>query len=81
MNSYGTYKPSSQTTDDGEPIVYPGVTPPISLAHPSSKEIEASSSLLKTLQDLGQFEPEEDAQKRYIHLALPTYLERSFLVN
>lgn len=41
-----------------------GVTPPISTAPPTKRELELTEDLLKTLHEYGLFESEQEAQKR-----------------
>ncbi|EGF82778.1 hypothetical protein BATDEDRAFT_9489 [Batrachochytrium dendrobatidis JAM81] len=45
-----------------------GVTPPISENPPTEKEIACTEQLVQTLRDYGQYESEEEAQKREIVL-------------
>lgn len=42
-----------------------GMTPPISTAQPTVKEIQATERLVTTLKELGLFESEEESRKRY----------------
>jgi poly(A) polymerase Pap1 len=50
-----------------------GVTPPISTNFPVDAEIEATKSLVETLKTMGQYESEEEAQKRYFRLIYRLY--------
>ncbi|KAI9011184.1 polymerase [Gaertneriomyces semiglobifer] len=46
-----------------------GVTPPISTAEPTSREVDATQDLVTTLKDLGLFESDQEARKREVVLA------------
>ncbi|KAI9263349.1 Poly(A) polymerase central domain-containing protein [Phascolomyces articulosus] len=56
-----------------------GVTAPISVAVSSAHEIELDADLLNTLQDLGLFENEHDAQKRVIVLEKLNQIVKEFV--
>ncbi|KND02181.1 polynucleotide adenylyltransferase PAP1 [Spizellomyces punctatus DAOM BR117] len=50
------------------PQKYLGMTPPISTAEPTQKEIQATEQLVTTLKELGLFESEEESRKRELVL-------------
>ncbi|KAI8826949.1 Poly(A) polymerase central domain-containing protein [Fimicolochytrium jonesii] len=56
-----------------------GVTPPISSAEPTFKEIEVTDGLVQTLKDLGLFESDEEARKRELVLGKLNLIFKEFV--
>jgi poly(A) polymerase len=47
-----------------------GVTPPIALSYPTTREAEVTDSLLEELKEQGTFESEEESRRRYVILVI-----------
>ncbi|KAI8081825.1 Poly(A) polymerase central domain-containing protein [Gilbertella persicaria] len=62
-----------------EPIRQYGVTPPISTALPTERELELTEDLLQTLKDFGLFESEQEAQKRVVVLGKLDKMVKEFV--
>ncbi|KAG2201059.1 hypothetical protein INT47_010811 [Mucor saturninus] len=56
-----------------------GVTPPISSAPPTEKELKLTESLVQTLKDFGLFESEQEAQKRVVVLGKLDKMVKDFV--
>ncbi|OAD79987.1 hypothetical protein PHYBLDRAFT_185012 [Phycomyces blakesleeanus NRRL 1555(-)] len=56
-----------------------GVTAPISLVGPTEQELKLSEDLVKTLQNNGLFESEQDAQKRVVVLGKLNLMVKDFV--
>lgn len=56
-----------------------GVTPPISLTLPTEQDEHLTSTLVQTLRDLGQYESEEEAQKREVVLGKLNLMVKEFV--
>lgn len=52
----------SATEKDKTPLL--GVSQPISLAHPDSKDIAQTTLLIETLKKFGSYEPKEETEQR-----------------
>lgn len=68
----------SKTENDKEYKTY-GVTPPISKAPPTEKELKYTESLIETLKSFGLFESEEEARKREIVLGKLNSIFKEFV--
>ncbi|KAI9099922.1 polymerase [Phlyctochytrium arcticum] len=58
---------------------YYGMTPPISTAEPSQKEIQATDRLFSTLKELGLFENEQESRKRELVLGKLSAIFKEFV--
>lgn len=58
---------------------YLGVTPPISVAPPSARDLEVSKTLIQELQDRGVYEKPEEGRNREIVLARLDKLVKQFV--
>lgn len=52
------------------PPQYLGITPPISIAPPTQRDLEVTSTLIKELRDRGCYEGAEDGRTRYASFSL-----------
>ncbi|KAI9364170.1 Poly(A) polymerase central domain-containing protein [Pilaira anomala] len=62
-----------------EPVRQLGVTPPISTTGPTEKELQLTKDLVKTLEDYGLFESEQEAQKRVVVLGKLDKMVKEFV--
>ncbi|KAJ3137769.1 polynucleotide adenylyltransferase [Geranomyces variabilis] len=60
---------------------YWGVTPSISTAEPTQKELEVTDQLVQTLKDLGLFESEEESRKREVVLGKLNAIFKEFVTK
>ena len=58
---------------------YLGVTPPISVAPPSARDLEVSKTLIQELQDRGVYEKPDEGRNREIVLARLDKLVKQFV--
>lgn len=63
LNSYPPFLTTCIIMSQEPPRQF-GVTPPISSAPSTEKELKLTESLVQTLKDFGLFESEQEAQKR-----------------